>query len=113
MASDTDSEEVLTMCAKGKSDQIPNIENLCDDFVPSDLVFIMPCQINQTAYLIRDNQIIETYVEKIINKQTGHFIKLACNKMYETSCNSIGKTVFFDKKKAEKVLRKVDKNGKN
>lgn len=33
-------------------------------------------------------------------------IKLECNAMYETSCQSIGKTVFFTKGEAKKPLRR-------
>ena len=43
----------------------------------------------------------ETVIEKIVLKKTGWYFKLACNSMYETSCSSIGKTMFFDKKDAE------------
>lgn len=35
-------------------------------------------------------------------------MKLSCNAMYETSCRSIGKTVFLTREDAEKALRKED-----
>lgn len=43
----------------------------------------------------------ETVIEKIILTKNGWYFKLSCNKMYETSCKSLGKTMFFDKKDAE------------
>ena len=64
----------------------------------------LPCSIGETAYFIRNDKIIETAVEKIVIKKNGIYLKLACNAMYETSCKSIGKTVFFDREEAEKAL---------
>lgn len=64
----------------------------------------LPCNIGKTAYFIRNNKIIETAVEKIVIKKNGIYLKLSCNAMYETSCKSIGKTVFFDREEAEKAL---------
>lgn len=64
----------------------------------------LPCNIGKTVYFIRNSKIIETAVEKIVIKKTGTYLKLSCNAMYETSCKSIGKTVFFDQKGAEKTL---------
>lgn len=68
----------------------------------------LPCNIGKTVYFIRNNKIIDTEVEKIVIKKNGIYLKLACNTMYETSCKSIGKTVFFDRKEAEKVLRALE-----
>lgn len=64
----------------------------------------LPCNIGKTAYFIRNNKIVETAVEKIVIKKNGIYLKLSCNAMYETSCKSIGKTVFFDREEAEKAL---------
>ena len=69
-----------------------------------------PCNPGDNAWFIRNlgrrgyETLIETTVEKIVIKSSGMYLKLACNAMYETSCNSIGKTVFFDKAKAEEKL---------
>ena len=54
--------------------------------------------------------IIKTTVEKVIIKQNGLYMKLACNISYETSCNSIGKTVFLDLKDAQEQVSKNEKN---
>ena len=70
----------------------------------------LPCNPGDTVWFIRNlgqrdfEDLIETKVEKIVIKSSGIYLKLACNAMYETSCNSIGKTVFFEKEKAEKKL---------
>jgi hypothetical protein len=58
----------------------------------------LPCRLGQKVWFVKDRnkkEIVETSVEKIILKSGGWYIKLACNSMYETSCRSIGKTVFF------------------
>ena len=58
----------------------------------------IPCEVGTTVWFIRNgykNEIIKTSVEKIVVKAGGLYLKLACNAMYETSCNSIGKTIFF------------------
>ena len=104
--SDCDGEEILEMCATGKQDEIPNIEKRCGEFLDKDLVKVLPCKIGTTVYFIRNNNIETTYVEKVIFKQSGTYLKLACNSMYETSCKSIGKTVFFEKDKAQLVIKK-------
>ena len=68
-----------------------------------------PCDIGQTVYFIKltdvKPKLIETKIEKLILKSTGLYMKLLCNAAYETSCNSIGKTVFFEKEDAEDALK--------
>lgn len=68
-----------------------------------------PCEIGQTVYFIKltdvKPKLIETKVEKLILKSTGLYMKLLCNAMYETSCKSIGKTVFLQKEDAEAALK--------
>ena len=66
--------------------------------------FHLPCKVGTPVFFLRDKNIIETNVEKIIFKGKGCYIKLKCNAMYETSCQSIGKTVFFTRESAEKAL---------
>lgn len=110
MASDCDTEEVLELCAKGKQDEVPNIEDLCEDFVDKDNVFIPPVKVGQTVFLVKNLLIIKTTVEKVIMKQNGFYMKLSCNLAYETSCNSIGKTIFLDIKDAEEKVSKNEKS---
>lgn len=76
----------------------------CPFFNDPSVYVPLPCIIGKAVYFIRNNKIIETTVEKIVIKKTGTYLKLSCNAMYETSCKSIGKTVFFDRKGAEKAL---------
>ena len=74
----------------------------------------LPCKVGTQVFFLRDkNNIIETSIEKIIFKGkdgNGCYIKLECNAMYETSYQSVGKTVFFTREEAEKELDKRRKN---
>lgn len=72
---------------------------------------VFPCKIGDTVWFVGTSTanrlnlgVIETTVEKLILKKGGIYMKLACNAMYETSCKSIGKTVFFTQEEAETVL---------
>lgn len=78
--------------------------NKCEDFANHSEWVHLPCYIGKAVYFIRNSKIIETAVEKIVIKKNGIYLKLSCNAMYETSCKSIGKTVFFDREEAEKAL---------
>jgi hypothetical protein len=70
------------------------------------LLLRLPCKVGDTVWFIRNKEIIKTMVEKIGVKKSGVYIKLDCNAMYETSCSSIGKTVFLTKAEAEAALTK-------
>lgn len=69
---------------------------------------VLPCKVGDTVWFIRPldrkREIIETTIEKMVAKGKGIYMKLACNAMYETSCNSIGKTVFLTREEAERAL---------
>ena len=91
------------ICTFGKCDSISG----CPFYTNRSEWVHLPCNIGKTAYFIRNNKIIETAVEKIIIKKNGIYLKLSCNAMYETSCKSIGKTVFFDQEEAEKALEGI------
>lgn len=79
------------------------------DYLLDNGVILPPCNVGDTVWFVRDGKrdgkIEETTVEKIVLKGKGVYIKLACNAMYETSCNSIGKTVFLTKEEAEQALK--------
>ena len=79
----------------------------CADHLIANGVILPPCKVEQTVWFIRNKEIIETCVEKIILKHGGLYIKLCCNSMYETTCNSIGKTVFLTKDQAEQKLKEM------
>lgn len=81
----------------------------CVDFSPKSEWAHLPCKVGTPVFFLRDQNIIETNVEKIIFKGKGCYIKLKCNAMYETSCQSIGKTVFFTRESAEKALAERSK----
>ena len=67
-------------------------------------VIVPPCKVGQIVWLVRDGKIEETTVEKIVLKDKGLYLKLLCNSFYETTCRSIGKTVFLNREEAEKAL---------
>lgn len=69
----------------------------CKDFDSKADYVKLPVKVGQVVWFDRnkDGKVEETYVEKVILKSTGWHMKLACNAMYETSCRSIGKTVFL------------------
>ena len=62
-----------------------------------------PVELGQKVWLVRDyrNKVEEAEVEKLIFKSGRTFMQLSCNAMYETSCRSIGKTVFLSQEEAE------------
>lgn len=79
-------------------------ENIADDLL-AEGVIVPPCKVGDVVWFIRNGKIIETTVDKIVLKHRGLHLKLSCNSMYETSCNSIGKTVFLSREKAEAALK--------
>ncbi len=84
----------------------------CADFQDKSEWVHLPCKVGDTAYFITERNapkgtkehIVETTIEKIGVRKSGMFIKLSVNAMYETSCNSIGKTVFLTLEEAKKAL---------
>lgn len=80
-------------------------EQLADHLLANGVI-VPPCKVGDTVWFIRNKtEIIATVVEKVILKHGGLYIKLGCNSMYETSSNSIGKTVFLTKEEAEAKLK--------
>ena len=92
--------------AKGKTYQ--TAQNVADHLLANGVI-VPPVSVGQTVWFVRNEKIIETKVEKIVLKSKGLYLKLGCNAMYETSCNSIGKTVFLTKEEAEKALAERSK----
>lgn len=84
-----------------------------EDAEEQGLLVRLPCKLGDTVWFIRPltskKEITETIVEKIVVKEKGIYMKLACNALYETSCKSIGKTVFLTREAAEKALEEVCK----
>lgn len=67
-----------------------------------------PVELGQKVWMVRSysrEEVEEATVEKLIYKSGRTFMQLSCNAMYETSCRSIGKTVFLSKEEAEKHLK--------
>ena len=95
--------------------QFWNVFNkLCnyEDAEEQGLLLRLPCKVGTKVWFIREitsvrRELIETEVEKVVIKKRGLHIKLLCNSFYETSCNSIGKTVFLTKAEAEQALAEM------
>lgn len=66
-----------------------------------------PVELGQKVWMVRSYtaEVEEATVEKLIFKQGRTFMLLSCNAMYETSCRSIGKTVFLSLEEAEECLK--------
>ena len=78
------------------------------DYLLAEGVIVPPVKVGQTVWVVsRDGKLTETTVEKIVLKNGGLYIKLWCNSFYETTCRSIGKTVFLTKEEAEKALAEM------
>lgn len=90
----------------------------CERYSPKSEWVHLPCKVGDTAYFVTERNapkgtkehIVETTIEKIGVRKSGMFIKLSVNAMYETSCNSIGKTVFLTLEEAKKAL--AERSGK-
>lgn len=83
------------------------------DHLLANGVIVPPVEIGQTVWFISPvsykPKITETVIKKVVWKSGGVYIKLGCNSMYETSCKSIGKTVFLTKLQAEEALNEQKK----
>jgi hypothetical protein len=79
------------------------------DHLLANGVIVPPVAVGQPVWFIPPTahkpMIAETEIDKVVLKRGGLYIKLAFNAMYETSCKSIGKTVFLTKEDAEKALK--------
>lgn len=84
------------------------------EYLEAHNVLISPVTLGQELYLLRNkrsNEIVTTKVLSIIYKQHQFYMRLDCNTTYETSCNSIGKTIFLTKQKAETALNAYKQQG--
>lgn len=104
--------ELIEQAEGLKNNDFPSVEEIADHIL-ADGWIRMPCKVGQIVWLIRDSRskIEETTVEKIVLKDGGLYLKLLCNSFYETTCRSIGKTVFFTKEEAERALKEREQGG--
>lgn len=84
------------------------------DEMPTVDATVFPCKVGDPVWFVGTSNtnrlkagVIETTVEKLVLKSGGIYMKLSCNAMYETSCRSIGKSVFFSREEAEAALAKM------
>lgn len=89
-------------------DKLAEYQEQMADWLQELVTVRPPCNVGDVVYFIRDKKIIETKVDKIVLKHRGLHLKLSCNSAYETSCNSIGKTVFLSQEEAEKALKQEE-----
>ena len=82
-----------------------DIEQIADHLLANSVI-VPPCKVGDAVWFIRKNtrKIIEAKVNEIVIKRGGIYLQLSCNSVYETSCKSIGKSVFLTKEEAEKAL---------
>jgi hypothetical protein len=66
-----------------------------------------PVELGQRVYKVNtySSKVEEATVDKLVYKAGRTYMQLSCNAMYETSCGSIGKTVFLSREEAEKHLK--------
>lgn len=91
---------------EARSDGLYCTGTKCLQYLPMSKIIDCPCEVGQKVWFNRGDQIIETFVEKVVLKQGGVYLKLGCNAMYETSSRSIGKTVFLSESTAKQSLSK-------
>lgn len=73
---------------------------------------VFPVDLGQEVWIVDeyDKHSTSATVEKLIYKNNKCYMKLSCNSMYETSCASIGKTVFLTCAEAEERVRYLKGN---
>ena len=82
-------------------------ENIAEDLLDNGVI-VPPVKVGQTVWRV-DDCIECVAVDKVVIKHGGIYMKLSCNSMYETSCRSIGKTVFLAQEEAERELERRNK----
>lgn len=85
------------------------LEEYAEELIANGVI-VPPCKVGQIVWLVRDGKIEETTIEKIVLKDKGLYLKLLCHSFYETTCRSIGKTVFLTREEAEKALERSNGN---
>lgn len=95
--------EILTKSGASFERALP--EEIADHLL-SEGVIVPPVKLGQTVWFIRTHigKIVETKVDKVVLKNGGLYLQLSRNSFYETTCRSIGKTVFLTREEAEKAL---------
>ena len=82
-----------------------------EDKEEQGLLVELPCKVGDKVWFIRTSsgkpELVETEIEKVVLKKRGMYVQLSCNSFYETTCNSIDKTVFFTEAEAEEALAKM------
>lgn len=83
-----------------------------EDKIENGTLVEPPCKVGDTIYEVFKNHkppfIQQTKVEKIIITEKGLKLKLTRNSVYETSCASLGKTLFLTEAEALEKLKKME-----
>lgn len=62
----TDSDkDVWDLCAKGKADEIPDIEDRCSEFKDKSLIVELPCKVGDTVYYFCGEKVRKGIVKRI------------------------------------------------
>ena len=107
--------DVWDLCAKGKSDEIPDIEDRCSEFKDKSLIIELPCKVGDTVYFLFPpyKTIIPTKVENDTVTKVEWFSRTAVKshfvvrtkRSYLFDANDFNKTVFLTREAAEKALK--------
>ena len=120
LPSDLD-KDVWDLCAEGKSDEIPDIEDRCSEFKDKSLIIETPCRVGDTIYkVIFHKSGTGACVEyQVVGFHLGDFPKLrgqkrkqyfivwheVTNDISHLDFEQLGKTVFLNREEAEEALK--------
>lgn len=65
LPTDIDSNYVLDLCKKGKSDEIPDIEDRCSEFKDKSLIVELPCKVGDTVYFLYSKSVKKGIIKRI------------------------------------------------
>ena len=104
--------DVFDYCREGRTDEIPDIEERCNNFKCESRFIELPCKIGDTVYIIDecDDEYGEPYVLDVevlslTIENLGIGIELSLPLGFRQVCWCvIGETVFLTREEAEKAL---------
>lgn len=85
-----------------------NVEELCQKFKDRNRFVELPCKVGDTVYLIKNHNIYERKVTRIIFDPRTIIQLMAKDYVCYASCigrNDFGKTVFLTREEAEQALK--------
>lgn len=120
LPSDLD-KDVWDLCVQGKADEIPNIEERCDQFKDKSKFIEKPFNIGDEVCIITKRwgtyEIIRCEITKVQLSKNNCTLLFTCFGWYQNNyysyngnftSNSIGKTVFLSEEEARKKLEELN-----